>query len=404
MPPSPIIRTLAVGFMLCLSGLTLGCSTGSPESRAISAVTQLVEGLQSGTEKETTQPTHLMTNAAKRTGWIRMSLKHGSPSEEHWVNADKDAESKCRDWGYREAEVTGTNHVEILGSSSRTYECRGKVLESPAAALTDKPETPVSHLTTAEVPTHQMTLSFPRIGLIQMLLAHESPSNEHWANADREAQSQCREWGYDEAEVDSTVMNTRHYQCRGRSNSAAAGQQVDRHNASVLELILEWRRTLASFRNRAEQGDEKAQAILAGMANRQTELQRRAADGNQQAQGDLAFLRFLTSDKQLRVERWRCFSLLDYERSKPALTLGRLKGNGNEHGIGEVLVSGTAHIADFRVAGIDLRWDFGDQNDRGAYPYAFTIGPDGTGAYYDFSASTDGRARPRQVFECRLSP
>ena len=60
MPLSPIIRTSAVGFTLCLSGSTLGCSTGSRESHDISAMTQLFEGLQSKTEQETTRPIHMM--------------------------------------------------------------------------------------------------------------------------------------------------------------------------------------------------------------------------------------------------------------------------------------------------------------------------------------------------------
>ena len=402
MPLSSIIRNLAIGLVLCLSGSMLGCSTSSPVSRAVAAVPKLVDGLQSGTEQDTAHPVHLMTSATRRAGRIHMRLKHGTPSEEQWVDANKDAENKCREWGYRETEVTGTNHVELLGTSFRSYECRGRVLESLAGAANDEPETPVSELVVEGMPSHQMALSFPRMGKMQMRLTHENPSEEHWAKADTAVRSQCREWGYEEVEVTSTFANRRNYQCRGRSGSGAADAQVDPQNASVLEMILERRRMLASFRSRAEQGDENAQSFLAEIEGRQEELQRRAADGDQEAQGDLAFMRLLTSDERLRVETWRCFSLLDYERSKPALTLGRLMGGGDDHGVGEVLVSGTAHLADFRVAGIDLRWNFGDQNDRDAYPYAFVIRPDGSGTYYDFSVSDDGRARPSQVFECQL--
>ena len=92
----------------------LGCSTSTPEDRAPVKVTQLAEGFQGDTEQGVTQPSHLMTSSTRQMGWIHMRLKHGSPSEEYWVEANKDAESKCREWGYVEAEVTGTNHFEVL--------------------------------------------------------------------------------------------------------------------------------------------------------------------------------------------------------------------------------------------------------------------------------------------------
>lgn len=52
---------------------------------------------------------------------------------------------------------------------------------------------------------------------------------------------------------------------------------------------------------------------------------------------------------------------------------------------------------------LDRRWDWGCAEKTGCR-YAFGIRPDGTGKFYDFSVSDDGRAKPSQIFECRLSP
>ena len=70
-------------------------------------------------------PVHFMADSFREIGTISMELKHGSPSEAHWAAADADAVRKCRDWGYVEAEVTGTRHYEALGQSDRRYKCRG---------------------------------------------------------------------------------------------------------------------------------------------------------------------------------------------------------------------------------------------------------------------------------------
>ena len=92
--PSWFRKTLVIWLILGLSGLMLGCSTSRPEDDAIEKVMQVVEGLRGHAEQGDTQPSHLMTNATREMGWIRMELKHGSPSEEHWFEANKDAESK----------------------------------------------------------------------------------------------------------------------------------------------------------------------------------------------------------------------------------------------------------------------------------------------------------------------
>ena len=75
-----------------------------------------------------------------------MELKHGSPSKAHWVAADAAAGRKCRHWGFVRAEVTGTQHWEYSGRSTRRYECRDRhgetVLRQELADLKKEIEDP----------------------------------------------------------------------------------------------------------------------------------------------------------------------------------------------------------------------------------------------------------------------
>ena len=101
-------------------------------------------------------------------------------------------------------------------------------------------------------------------------------------------------------------------------------------------------------------------------------------------------------------EIWQCFATRDYEKTTVLFSLTREKG-GSE-GSGEVAVAGITHAAQFRVAGLNRRWDFGYDETKGSYLYAFVIEPDGTGLYLDFSASSDGAAKPRDLFKCLVLP
>ncbi len=96
-----------------------------------------------------------------------------------------------------------------------------------------------------------------------------------------------------------------------------------------------------------------------------------------------------------RGEAWRCFKSWE-----PDTTLVALTRQGDR---GEVAVSGLTRSARFRVSGLELRWDYG-LDDDGNYEYAFVVQPDGIGLYYDFSRSADGTASPRQTFDCEQSP
>lgn len=98
-------------------------------------------------------------------------------------------------------------------------------------------------------------------------------------------------------------------------------------------------------------------------------------------------------------ETWRCFDTLDRHRTMPLVTLTRL--GGGSYGFGEVFVGDTTHPADFRVDGLNWRWNFGCTED-GAYPYSFIIEPDGTGLYYNFRPSADGRADPSEFYDCEM--
>ncbi len=102
------------------------------------------------------------------------------------------------------------------------------------------------------------------------------------------------------------------------------------------------------------------------------------------------------------LETWRCFSPLDFSQETVLFTLYRLKEDEG----GLVSVAGIIHRARFYVAGLERRWDFPSDAllADGGYPYSFIITPDGTGLYYDFSTSKDGRARPSLPGYTCLSP
>ena len=104
----------------------------------------------------------------------------------------------------------------------------------------------------------------------------------------------------------------------------------------------------------------------------------------------------------LKGEIWRCFAPSDYNEKMALFTLGRMRIGSSEYG--RVLVASTTQEASFRIAGLNRRWDFGDDESEDGYSYAFIIKPDGTGLYYDFSTSADGTASASDSFNCLMSP
>lgn len=340
---SLVDKSLVRWLILGLSGLTFGCSIpdgGTPvrmqnqpqEGRdRAEALESTVSGLQSQL------PSHLMTDASRKLGWMRMELKHGSPSEEHWSEADKDAHSKCREWGYEEAEVTGTNHYEFSGSSARRYECKGTISSFSEADI-DLPEDAAGTArTTAEL-------------INETKAVFEQASQGH----------------------------------------------------SLVQVISALQSFHAELRSRAEEGDAQAQDMFSGMQRRQAELRGRTEQGDPEAQRELGLMLLIASDEQLQIEAWRCFAWSDYDRATALFTLVRVR-SGSEDLIGEVSVAGVIHLTQFQVAGLTRRWDWNCDEETGCR-YAFSIEPDGTGGYYDFSTSEDGRAKARDIYKCQLTP
>jgi len=166
---------------------------------------------------------------------------------------------------------------------------------------------------------------------------------------------------------------------------------------STLIFFAVSQRLNAKIRSLAEEGNVHAQAFHAALQRNYSEL---GAELGIDAD-TLEMLLALSSDKQ-QTETWYCFKLFDRNKATAPVTLFRMRIGGKDF-MGEVLVAGTAHIAQFQVAGLNRRWDWGCDEKTGCR-YAFSVRPDDTGAFYDFSVSDDGRAKPSQVFECQLSP
>ena len=168
---------------------------------------------------------------------------------------------------------------------------------------------------------------------------------------------------------------------------------MERGYSSTLAFFAAFQPLIAKLQSLAEEDDAHAQAFLAAM-------QRSYAEWGVDAGAFEAFLTLISGKQQ--TETWRCFKLFDRDKATALFSLIRMRIGGKEIG-GEVSVAGTAHAAQFQVAGLNRRWDWGCDEKTGCR-YAFSISPDGTGTFYDFSISDDGRAKPSQVFEYQLSP
>lgn len=94
------------------------------------------------------------------------------------------------------------------------------------------------------------------------------------------------------------------------------------------------------------------------------------------------------------VERWYVVDNYNTSNTEVRFQVGYFIES--ETGIGFILYGNgtTGELADFSRQGLDLRWDWGDN-----LQYSFIIQPDGTGLYYDFSTSTDGKAKPRGIYK-----
>ena len=56
--------------------------------------------------------------------------------------------------------------------------------------------------------------------------------------------------------------------------------------------------------------------------------------------------------------------------------------------------------ATYKMDGLEKRWNWGLDRETFSYDYAITLSPDKTAAYYDFTTSTDGRAKSSAIYKC----
>ena len=98
--------------------------------------------------------------------------------------------------------------------------------------------------------------------------------------------------------------------------------------------------------------------------------------------------------------KWECQSGA-YWSQGGAIVVEAIVFEGFELVLGSIYVAGKDHIADYYVEGFNRRWDFGERNEQGNFPYSFVIAPDGEAAYYDFTNADDGMAKPSQSYVCK---
>ena len=97
-------------------------------------------------------------------------------------------------------------------------------------------------------------------------------------------------------------------------------------------------------------------------------------------------------------EIWKCS---DFGFYGALVSLTRQKIDGEDSGVATVSAAGNTQLAVFRIDGINLRWNFGGQNEKGFYKYSFIIEPNGDGFYFDIAfADEDGIATSSQQFSC----
>ena len=102
-------------------------------------------------------------------------------------------------------------------------------------------------------------------------------------------------------------------------------------------------------------------------------------------------------------ETWECFDRFARDGAGPLVMLDGLLRMDNaipNIGPGTVrLVGLIEHEAQFRIDGLNRRWNFGDEDT--AYDFAIVIEPNGDGSYYDFSGVAVGESTsPSQLYSC----
>lgn len=102
------------------------------------------------------------------------------------------------------------------------------------------------------------------------------------------------------------------------------------------------------------------------------------------------------TDKE--VGGFKCWYCKDYIKEGPILVEVGLFGDPQLENFGFVLYdnSNKGELTRYERKGLEHRWDWGDD-----LVYSFTIKPDGTGAYHDFTGVPEGeRIKADGVYKC----
>lgn len=92
---------------------------------------------------------------------------------------------------------------------------------------------------------------------------------------------------------------------------------------------------------------------------------------------------------------WKCYDYIDAYQDNPILTLKRsdFKGNLNKLAMGEIELYGETTRAVAFTTGLKKVWEW--------YDYQIQLEPSGKAHYLDFTNSTDGSAKPEEIYKCR---
>ena len=93
-------------------------------------------------------------------------------------------------------------------------------------------------------------------------------------------------------------------------------------------------------------------------------------------------------------ERWECYEHFSSRK------LGTLTAN-LENKTGTVNFGGIFAKTQFSIQGIERRWDW-DYGTDGRYDSAIVVSTNGSARFYDFRGSSDGTARPSDLFQCKI--
>ena len=102
-------------------------------------------------------------------------------------------------------------------------------------------------------------------------------------------------------------------------------------------------------------------------------------------------------DTEAGIEQWECG---DYPDGCGFLATDCVTLTASPLGVGGVKFGEFVEFTQFGVEGIERRWDRSWDGDR--FEYSFVISVDGTGRYYNFRSSDDGRAKPSDLFKCAM--